>query len=115
MFNQNFIVAFAVVLGLVAFKLYANGKYSKNIEAVIGQNPQLLDVRTVAEYEEAHSDKMINIPLDRLEQNLIKLDKTRPIIVFCRSGNRSGQAVKLLEASGYKNVVNGGAWTNIKD
>lgn len=115
MFNQNTTIAVSLFLGLIAFKLYANGKYSKNIDSVIGQNPQLLDVRTATEYREAHSEKMINIPLDKLEQNLIKLDKTRPIIVFCRSGNRSGQAVKILEASGFKNVVNGGAWTNLED
>jgi len=33
--------------------------------------------------------------------------------VFCRSGNRSGQAKMILEQNGIKNVVNGGTWQNV--
>jgi phage shock protein E len=35
------------------------------------------------------------------------------IIVFCRSGARSGQAKSILESKGFTNVVNGGSWTTV--
>ena len=55
----------------------------------------------------------VNIPLDSLTSQLPKFKDKENIIVFCRSGNRSGQAKLLLEENGYKNVVNGGTWENV--
>jgi len=35
-------------------------------------------------------------------------------VVFCRSGNRSAQAVSVLKQSGFTNVLNGGSWQQVK-
>lgn len=35
-------------------------------------------------------------------------------MLFCRSGNRSGQAKAILEQNGFTNVINGGTWQNVK-
>lgn len=75
---------------------------------------QLIDVRTPAEYSEGHLDNAKLIPLQELESRLSEIDKTKPILLYCRSGNRSGNALKILRDKGYdqaKHVAGGiNAW-----
>ena len=74
----------------------------------------LIDVRTVAEYNEGHLDKSINLTVDTLSttvENLVK-DKNTKIIVYCRSGNRSATAADTLINLGFKNVYDLGAMSN---
>lgn len=68
----------------------------------------LLDVRTVEEYEEGHIPEATLIPLSILESEVedIIQDKEVPIFVYCRSGRRSLEAVKLLSRLGYKDLYN---------
>jgi len=69
----------------------------------------LLDVRTVEEWNSAtgHLRNAILIPLQDLDVRINKLNafRDRLIIVYCRSGNRSGRAARLLLDSGF-NAVN---------
>lgn len=77
-------------------------------------NVIILDVRTKEEYENGHIENSILIPLDEIEAeagNILK-DKEQKILVYCRSGNRSSQASKLLVKMGYINVYDFGG---IKD
>jgi phage shock protein E len=55
----------------------------------------------------------VNIPLDTVPTQLTKFKNKNNIVVFCRSGNRSGQAKTILEQNGFANVVNGGTWQNV--
>lgn len=73
------------------------------------ENPYVLDVRTVEEYNLSHIDGVINIPLDELRENLEKLDKSKEIIVHCHSGLRSYLACRILKQKGYnvKNLIGG--------
>lgn len=66
----------------------------------------LLDVRTKEEYESGHIKDAILMPIDTLEKEAPKTlnDKEAPIIVYCRSGNRSANAANILVNLGYKNV-----------
>lgn len=67
----------------------------------------LLDVRTPSEYREGHIPDSRNIPLQSLEQiGKTVRDKNIPVYVYCYSGGRSRQAVKLLTKMGYSNVKN---------
>ncbi len=69
------------------------------------QDITIIDVRTIAEYASGHIKNAINIPLDRItdiEDNI--KDKTRKIIVYCRSGARSKEAADKLLKIGYTNV-----------
>lgn len=71
----------------------------------------LLDVRTVKEYEEKHLKNAINIPVQKLESSLNRLEnvKSKPIIVYCRSGSRSIKASRILEKNGFTPIdVEGG-------
>ncbi|MDH6357002.1 rhodanese-like domain-containing protein [Parabacteroides sp. PF5-9] len=74
----------------------------------------LLDVRTEEEYQQGAVVNSLNIPLDRLNTNLSKLEKDRPIIAVCVSGMRSRGAVALLRSNGFLEVYNGGSWSNFK-
>ena len=51
--------------------------------------PYVLDARTKGEYESGHFSKAINIPLDELRENISKLDKSKEILVYCKTGVRS--------------------------
>lgn len=69
----------------------------------------LLDVRTVAEYEKDAAPGSTNIPLNELSSRLAEISdkKEDKIVVYCQSGRRSAVAKEVLEANGFKNVVNG--------
>ena len=74
-------------------------------------NISILDVRSIAEYKEGHLRNATLIPLDRLKENLHKLEsvKGKHILVYCRSGNRSISASRLLQSNGFSPLnVKGG-------
>ncbi len=84
-----------------------------NLKSIIDEGAYLVDVRTAAEYAEGHVNGSVNIPLDSIANNLQQFSDKKNIIVFCRSGNRSGQAKVILENNGIKNVTNGGTWQDV--
>lgn len=74
----------------------------------------LADVRTPEEFAEGSVDGAINIPLSILEQEFSQFKNKENIVVFCRSGARSGNAKLILERNGFENVINGGPWQNVQ-
>jgi rhodanese-related sulfurtransferase len=70
-----------------------------DVAQVIEENPDvvLLDVRTVIENEEGAIPNSVVIPVQELEARIGELDKETKYIVYCRSGNRSGEAMRILE------------------
>lgn len=68
----------------------------------------VLDVRTPEEYAQGHLAGAVLIPVQDIAQRTdgLPADKERPILVYCRSGNRSGRAQRFLMEMGYRNVVN---------
>ena len=83
------------------------------LEAAVKNGAFLVDVRTPAEFSEGHVKGSVNIPLDTVPNSLKKFKDKNQIVVFCRSGNRSGQAKTILEQNGFTNVINGGTWQNV--
>jgi phage shock protein E len=77
-----------------------------------------LDVRTPGEYAEGHlqNAQLIDFQSGNFENEILSLDKNATYAVYCRSGSRSGQAVKVMHDAGFHNVynLNGGVidWTN---
>lgn len=71
-----------------------------------GKKVVLLDVRTVHEYQEKHIPNSVLVPLHTIEEKITEVipDKNIKIFVYCRSGNRSKTATKLLLKLGYTNV-----------
>jgi adenylyltransferase/sulfurtransferase len=70
------------------------------------ENFQLIDVREPLEYEMANIDSAKLIPLGELPKRMNELDRERLTIVHCHSGQRSAQAVRLLQEAGFANVFN---------
>ena len=77
-----------------------------------------LDVRTPGEYAEGHLEgaQLIDFQSGNFENEISSLDKNATYAVYCRSGNRSGQAVKVMLDAGFTKVfnMNGGVidWAN---
>jgi phage shock protein E len=84
-----------------------------DLKQMLAHGALILDVRTAAEFAQGHVQGAINIPLDRLTQNLHQLDRSRPVIACCRSGMRSGEAVHVLQDHGFV-AHNGGPWTKVE-
>ncbi|WP_280646301.1 MULTISPECIES: rhodanese-like domain-containing protein [unclassified Dysgonomonas] len=85
-----------------------------DFKALLENGAILLDVRTKEEYKQGAAVNSINIPLDRLNSNLSKLEMGKPIIAVCTSGIRSRDAVTILKNNGFKEIYNGRSWTSFK-
>ncbi|MFA6455915.1 MAG: rhodanese-like domain-containing protein [Bacteroidota bacterium] len=112
----------AAFLGVIALVAYGIAQQSATGSAVISATEAyaqlqkdttivLLDVRTPEEHYNQRISNTPLIPVQELEQRIHELDafKDRTIIVYCRSGNRSGVATKLLRERGFnaKNMLGG--------
>ncbi|OJV21084.1 MAG: hypothetical protein BGO21_09380 [Dyadobacter sp. 50-39] len=69
-------------------------------------NAQLLDVRTPEEYDEGHLAKAANVDYKSpdFKEKIAKLDKSKPVYVYCLSGGRSAAAATALHETGFKEV-----------
>lgn len=70
----------------------------------------LVDVRTREEYDAGHIEGAVNLPLDSLRDALPTLDKAVPLYVYCRSGQRSYVACRILSQSGFAASHLSGGW-----
>ena len=83
---------------------------------LVKQGAIILDVRTKGEYAGGHIRGSVNIPLDKLADNVNKLkSKNNPIITCCASGSRSATAKGVLTNRGFTNVHNGGSWMSLNN
>ncbi|MFM9943837.1 MAG: rhodanese-like domain-containing protein [Bacteroidia bacterium] len=66
----------------------------------------LVDVRSAEEYSSGHiqGSKNINWNGDNFESEIVKLDKTKPVFVYCQSGRRSASAADRMRSLGFKEV-----------
>lgn len=87
-----------------------------NYAELVKQGAIILDVRSKGEYDGGHIKGSINIPVDKLNNNLNRLkDKGMPIITCCASGMRSASAKSILKSNGYAEVYNGGSWNSLQN
>ena len=80
------------------------------IMAAIESQALIVDVRTPEEFADGHYPGAINIPHDTILEGLEQLGVTEetPVILYCRSGNRSGQAEQALQKQGFTKARNAG-------
>lgn len=75
----------------------------------IKNGAMIVDVRTPEEFAAGHYKKAINIPLQEIDKRLSEFGPTnKAVVVYCRSGNRSGKAKDILRKAGYSDVTNAG-------
>lgn len=72
----------------------------------VREGAQLVDVRENSEWQVGHAPQAIHIPVSAVSSKLNRIKDDRPVIVVCRSGNRSRSVVSSLRKQGYDNVVN---------
>jgi rhodanese-related sulfurtransferase len=71
----------------------------------------LLDVRTPEEFASGHIAGAVNIPVESLENRLSEVSPDQTVVVYCRSGNRSEQASRILADAGYSSIYDLGGIT----
>ena len=87
-----------------------NGQQAREL---IETGAQLLDVRSPQEYQQTGLPGAVNIPVDQLAQRAApELDSSKPVVVYCLSGGRAGQAYALLQSLGFQAVYNLGSFQN---
>lgn len=73
----------------------------------------IIDVRTRAEFSGGHVNGSINIPLQEITNHIEEIKGMKqPIIFYCASGGRSGQATQYFKSLGV-NCENGGSWLDV--
>lgn len=104
------------VMFIMGGMLYSCNQTKKESELsrLIQEGAVLIDVRSSEEFDEGSVPGAINIPIDLLPDNIGKIPTDKPIIVFCKSGNRAGKAKKILEENNITDVTNGGSWQNVQ-
>jgi phage shock protein E len=80
-------------------------------------DPVWIDVRTIEEYTADHIEGDANIPLAEIDVDALAATygKDAELMLYCRSGNRAGQAKSLLEAAGFSNVTNAGGISDVRE
>lgn len=95
------------------FKNFFTRQDNRELSEAISNGAFLVDVRTPGEFAGGSVKDAVNIPLDKLQAQVLRFKDKKNIIVFCRSGNRSSQAKNILAQNGFQQVINGGAWQHV--
>ena len=107
--------AFVVVLALVikAEFDHQSGKANQMdptaaIRLMNNEHAVVLDVREATDFNKGHIKNAKNVPMSSLKGQLESLakHKDKPVLAYCRSGNQSGRACRMLKRSGFSNVHN---------
>ena len=72
-----------------------------------GEVTLILDVRDADEFAKGHLKNAIQIPVKELKENLNDIEKFKDelVLVYCRSGKKSAEAINILKENGFKNLV----------
>jgi thioredoxin 1 len=87
----------------VVNKVVSKSEFKKLME---NKEAQLIDVRTSGEFNGGHIVNAKNIDFNgtNFKSNIDKLDKSKPILVYCQAGGRSGKAAAMMKEMGFKKV-----------
>ena len=95
--NLNLLKIFALATLLLSSKAFSD-------------EPLIVDVRSLEEVKTGIIQDAIHIEWTQIDEEINNIDitKDQPIYLYCRSGNRSGNAAVILEKIGFTNVINAG-------
>ncbi len=113
------LVAGALMQAARAFSLGSRREHEPDAREQIASAALVLDVRNQDEWDAGHLPDARLVPADQIGARLADIEawahgKDQPIVVYCRSGARSGRARTALLAAGFTNVVNGGGYHGLK-
>ena len=113
-------IAFSLIIIIALSMFFVFGSHNQDSSSLITEPPSsflektkdpkytILDIRTSQEYESGAIVNAINIDYYQTEifnQELDKLDKNKPYLIYCRTGNRSSKALTIMKQKGFKNVI----------
>jgi phage shock protein E len=111
------ILTLSIVFGFLFFpaeKVELNpGEFKEKLEAQPGI---VIDVRTIEEYENGHlaiADLQYDFRSGEFENKMSELDRNETYYLYCRTGNRSGQALEKMKEAGFNNVYNIGGYEDL--
>ena len=118
---KKFVLLFALLL------IQAVGLRAQNIAGIVkpeagtlkkikAGKAYLVDVRTPEEFNSGHLEYATNINYNSpdFKAQIARLDKKKPVYLYCRSGNRSGKASDTLKTLGFTTFYNIGGFENLK-
>jgi phage shock protein E len=93
--------------------VFKRKKMSAEIKEYLEKEAVILDVRTLEEWDEGHTESAKHVVLTVIPLELEQIKSWgKPVIAVCRSGARSGQAAQFLNQNGV-DAINGGPWQNV--
>ena len=78
----------------------------QQVQAMLEQGTLLVDVREIGEFAEIRIPEAENLPASEIIGRWQELPSDRDVVIYCRSGHRSGLGVTMLRRAGYENVYN---------
>lgn len=114
-FIGNHPVLFAALVAVLVFIVVTEVRQRRGPKALTAReavrlindtDARVVDVRDVAAFKSGHLLNAVHIPQGRLaeEAGRISSDKSRPVIVYCKSGTQSAAACRILQQAGYEQV-----------
>jgi phage shock protein E len=108
MIQVNFKISYIFAIVVV---LYVGASWASD------EGTMIIDVRSDREWQAGHLATAVHLPLNNIAQDIDGLvdNKHQKIYLYCRSGNRSGKAEKILQSLGYSHVINAGGIAEASD
>lgn len=103
------------VIGFLLAVFLGCGSSAQKIEK-ISEDAIIIDVRTAQEFKSGHIKDALNIPYEVIGSKIeaITKDKDSEIVLYCRSGRRSGIALETLKKMGYTQAINAGGYETFR-
>lgn len=108
---KKIILIFAVVIALVSCKNNSEGVITEvsleEMDLILDlEKVQLLDVRTAEEFDLGHiiNAQNIDISSESFDKDIELLDKDQPVVLYCKSGNRSAKCAQKMKEAGFKKI-----------
>lgn len=112
--NKLYIAVGLFILIYISYRTYRFATLDNGLAKKIENGAIILDVRTEKEFTMGHIDGSINISLGTIRKRYTELDTNKTYITCCSHGLRSVKVEKILKEKGFKNVFNGGAWSDLE-
>ena len=115
-----------ILIGITGFIMFNLFSKSTAVDVSIDQFKEMLDkdrgivvdVRTKQEYNAGHlkiTDAQYDFLNGEFQDQIESFDKNKTYYLYCRSGNRSGQAARIMQKEGFKNVFNVGGFEELAE
>jgi phage shock protein E len=83
----------------------------EQLQKLIKKGAQLIDVRSTMEFNQGALNGAINLPINSIQYNTHTIDQSKPVLLYCRSGQRSGMVKQFLISLGFEDVYNIGSYS----